>query len=314
MRSLALARRVARRFGGIHRLLVNTPWTRTLRQAVDDDRVEILALPPETSPAEARRWVLDVVESYQPNLLVVDTFPRGVGGEFKDFLAEWRGGFRVWTHRGLPERYVREFDLESWVDAAFDLILAPEGRAWPGGARRVPCVETAPWMVRGLDELWTPEAAARRLGCEPDERCELYVGTGTSAECADWIDRFRRALGAWRPGDRPLRLALPLEVPAPLDLPTSCIVRHSPLVELFPAVGRIVGNAGFHLVHEARWLGIPATWIARPRRYDDQQRRLDELAPHEGGAGIACDGTDQAVEALARGIFVGCRHAGRDRS
>ena len=53
-------------------------------------------------------------------------------------------------------------------------------------------------------------------------------------------------------------------------------MRHFPLVELLRGVRLVIGNAGYHLVHEARAAGAAGVFVARPRQYDDQAGRLSE--------------------------------------
>ena len=49
---------------------------------------------------QTREAVVDVVEDVRPNVLIVDTFPRGLGGELCSFLAD-TNAIRVFTHRDL---------------------------------------------------------------------------------------------------------------------------------------------------------------------------------------------------------------------
>lgn len=296
MRGLALARELARIRGGRHVVLVNTPFHETLRVvAARDAGVELRALSPEASPNEAGDWVARQRDELRPDLLVVDTFPRGLGGELAARLPSWRDSLNVLVSRTLPDDYVRRFGLVEFVRATFELVFAP-GEASPFESESWPAMRTGPWLVRRADELLAPVEAAQRLGCAAHERCVLVVGSGTADECREWMGWFRALLSDWPRTAPPLRLALPLEIPTPDDLAAAVVVRHAPLVEVLPGVAAVLGNAGYHLTHETRWLGIPARLVARRRLYDDQVARV--------GAGDESEGVVEQLAALTR---QGCR-------
>lgn len=280
MRELALARQLARRVGGRHVLLVNTPLIDTLRAAAaSDPTVEIQALAPAASPSEAGRWVLAQRDELAPSLIVVDTFPRGLGGELAEWLPGWSSGYKAIVSRTLPPEYVRTYRLAQFAADAFDLAFAP-GEPSPlegaSGDKRLALTRTAPWLVRSPREVAAPDAAAARLGCSGGRRCVLVVGSGSVAECDEWRRWFVELACDWPRDAPPLRLALPCACSASSDVPGEALVRHAPLMELFRGAALVVGNAGYHLVHETRALGVPALFLARTRRYDDQQVRLAE--------------------------------------
>jgi len=286
MRALSLARELARTMGGQHILLVNSPFAGTLRAAVDRVEVTVRTLRPTASAAESGAWVLSQRDELQPDLFVVDTFPRGLGGELAEWLPGWRAGLKVLVSRVLPESYVRQFQLASFSRDTFDMIFAPGEPSWWNADEAV-VTRTGPWLVRHADELLAPEDAAQRLGCARHERCVLVVGSGTRDECREWIDWFRDLLSRWPAAGPPLRLALPNEI-ANLDgLPTGVIVRHVPLVELLTGAAAVVGNAGYHLVQETRWLGVPGRFLARRRLYDEQGGRLRDDERATSLAGLA---------------------------
>jgi predicted glycosyltransferase len=65
------------------------------------------------------------------------------------------------------------------------------------------------------------------------------------------------------------REALPAGV-----LPEIDAIRHFPLIELLPRARVVIGAAGFNLVHECAFVGVPGEFTPMPRRYDDQAKRL----------------------------------------
>ncbi|MGL4551540.1 MAG: hypothetical protein ACRC33_10165 [Gemmataceae bacterium] len=194
----------------------------------------------------------------RPGLFVADTFPRGVCGELARLLEGWSACPRVLIARGLPAEYVARYQLRAWVRRHYDLVLCP-GEPTPFDGVALP-----PLLLRERDEL-PPRSA----------EWPLVVGTGTVEECAGWAARAAAEPGA--------RLALP-----PGVLPRVEAVRHFPLIEVLPRASRVIGAAGYNLVYECAFVGVPGEFTPMPRRYDDQARRASSAAgPVENGAAAA---------------------------
>ncbi|MFP2903817.1 hypothetical protein ACLESD_01850, partial [Pyxidicoccus sp. 3LFB2] len=131
-----------------------------------------------------KRTVRDIVAGWladgRPDVLVVDTFPRGLGGELVALLPGLEAR-KVLVHRDLNPVYVKRFDVASAVEA-FDLLLLP-GEDAPFSAHPR-AVRTAPWLLLEPEEL-LPRAEARlRLGVPVgDSRPVVAVmGCGQASE------------------------------------------------------------------------------------------------------------------------------------
>jgi len=85
--------------------------------------------------------------------LIVDTFPRGLGGELAAILPELKTSLRVLIHRDINPEYVKVKNLHQFVADCFDLVLVPgEGVEVP--LANLPCVQhTNPWLIRSAWEL-----------------------------------------------------------------------------------------------------------------------------------------------------------------
>ncbi|MCP3102603.1 hypothetical protein LZ198_27385 [Myxococcus sp. K15C18031901] len=236
-----------------------------------------------------REAVEALLEGVRPDLLVVDTFPRGIAGELAPLLPELRMG-KVLVHRDLNPTYVERFDIASAVEA-FDLLLVPgEDAAFAGHPR---AVRTAPWVLLGQDE-WMSRAQARAwFGLESGDARPLFavMGSGNAvevAEAGDIAERLQARLGEaaavrwlvppgpWSP-EHPharRRKRKPGRVP-PREV--------WPALAVMPGVDVLVGAGGYNTVQEARVTGTPLVALARERRYDRQALRLrpEELA-HTG--------------------------------
>jgi hypothetical protein len=273
VRTLALARQLARLTGGRHCILLNTPFADTLHKGTaGEPLIETQELSPEATPAQAQTFVRRAVEAFKPDLYIVDTFPRGLGGELVPLFADWRYGARILICRSLPARYVEGYALEPFVVAHYSKVIAPGERS-PFGPS-IPVDTTAAFLIRDFAELLPTEEAARLVDGCPGEAVVLVVGTGTVDECAATI-RLAAGLASRCSGlPFPLRLALPAEIRSSSSSGLPPVIRHFPLIECFRAVRLVIGAAGYHLTHETRALGIPALTHPRPRKYDDQASRV----------------------------------------
>jgi hypothetical protein len=270
MRALAVARQLARRVGGRHRVVVNTPFADTLAEVARREAgVELLVATGGRAEIEALLW--EQVRLFRPGLWVVDTLPRGVVGELIPLLEGWSGCPRVLVARPLKPAYVRDCGLEAWVRRHYDLVLVP-GERGPlsemEGAAVLP-----PFMIRDRDELPAREQALALV--QSREPVVLIAGTGHEAECREWCAVASRLARTWPADAPPLRLALPRGVAV-----ETAVIRYCPLIECLPAVRLLIGSAGYHLVHEARFARVAGLFRPRQRQYDDQAGRLrpDEVA------------------------------------
>ncbi len=276
VRAVSVARQVSRQAatgtrGPIRqRILVNTPFQRSARQLVADlPGAELVSLCSHSSPDDARRFVRQQLSSSEPACLVVDTFPRGLGGEWPAVFAHWDCVPRVLISRQLPTDYVERFDLFAFVCRHYDRVLVP-GESSP--FERLPnAVRLDPFLIRSANERLAVGEMRRLLRLKGEPTCVLFVGTGTPEECRATADLARCVLATWSSELPPIRLAWPIDVPIPF--PADWIVHTLPLIDVLPLVGVVVGNAGYNLAHEAQALRVPAVLIARQRLYDDQSLR-----------------------------------------
>jgi hypothetical protein len=271
MRSLALARQIVRSGGGHQLLLFNSPFAPALLSAVAPETgIAAQSLSPDAGPDQAGQRVKEALNTFRPELFVIDTFPRGLGGELATLLPDCSARC-VLISRGLPRGYVERYDLAPFVSRHYHLVIAPGEPSPFEGV--LPVHRTRPFLVRDWEELPGQDEAARRLGTCVDRPVLLLVGSGTLPECAEvarWAERLAKV---WANDLPPLRLALPPGIAVSAgSVPT---VMHCPLLECLPAVRLLVGGgAGYNLVHEAGALAVPALYRPRKRKYDDQLARL----------------------------------------
>ncbi|MCE9671728.1 hypothetical protein LY474_28360 [Myxococcus stipitatus] len=285
-RSCALAR-VALARGHRVSLVTNSDFAPDMPlEALLGPRGRVYRLSAALDKAAVREAVEALLEGVRPDLLVVDTFPRGIAGELAPLLPGLRMG-KVLVHRDLNPTYVERFDLASAVDA-FDLLLVPgEDAAF---ARHPRAVRTAPWVLLGQDEWMSRERARAWFGLAPADTRPLFavMGSGNAVEVEEAgviAERLHARLGE----AAQVRWLVP---PGPWSPEHPRAGAHArgkgrvrprevwPALAVLPGVDVLVGAGGYNTVQEARITGTPLVALARERRYDRQALRLrpEELA------------------------------------
>lgn len=259
------------------RVLTNSPFAACLSvERVLGERASLVRI----DPALGRDGVAAIVEASLErcdfDVLIVDTFPRGLGGELAPRLDRLPCP-KVLIHRDIDPAYVEWAGLRSF-GSRFDLILLPGEDApladLPHAKR------TAPWLLRDRDELVDRAEARGRLLLPRDDRPSVVVsGCGRAEEL-----RAAHALAARLQGHlahtATVRFASVVGGQEPGGPPGLTIW---PLLDVMAGIDVLVGSGGYNTVHEARATGTPLVALARPRRYDRQSRRLcpDERAVDE---------------------------------
>lgn len=258
-RTLALARR----FPGDsseNLVLTNSPFAAVVAESgfelPSNLRVEVLSA--KASKSELTEAVPRLVQRFQPDLLMVDTFPRGLVGELADIVSEQRTR-QVFVHRYLNEDYIRQFELQSWVDL-FDRILVPGESALFESHPRA--TRTEPWLLLDDDELLDRQDARQRW--EVDERPLVLVsGCGRPNE----VVAAREMAGT---------LSARFGTRANIRFASPNASSHWPLLQLLNGVDLLVGGGGYNTVHEARATGTALLALTQKRLYDCQNRRVCE--------------------------------------
>ncbi|MEE3364526.1 MAG: hypothetical protein VX304_02690 [Planctomycetota bacterium] len=260
-------------------LLTNSPF------ASDGDWHTILGgddqltrIPAHLDAESTRRMVCESLSAeqsrFQRPLLMVDTFPRGLGGELADVISDWPGQ-RVLVHRDLSPEYLDWADGLDRQVREFSLLLVPgEPAAFDGlpQARR-----TAPWLWSLPLDCNDRNAARRRLHLAGEKRpVVLVAGTGNREDIdhfAGVADTLDQELGH---DARVVFASLP-GVPLGRVSRDVSEIRLWPLVDVLNGVDVLVAAGGYNTVQEARGFGCPLVGWPRERRYDQQDRRLTEL-------------------------------------
>lgn len=252
-------------------VLTNSPFAELVCQAVNEPGLRIrplsAALSQEQTVAAVHAWL----HQLDATTLIVDTFPRGLGGELADVISRLDQR-KVLVQRDLRPDYACRASVQASVQR-FDLVLVP-GEQSPWMSDRA--VFTAPWLVRDFHELLSAEQAATVLGAAADQSVVAFAGCGTTGEVEEmrgWASASARLLG-----EQTHVCFLDATGATATNGPDAdlTVVQHWPLLELLPGIDVLIAGGGYNCVHEARLTGTTLLGVSRDRLYDDQQRRLHQ--------------------------------------
>ncbi len=303
-RAIALARAVPR--DRPVRILTNSPYACIVGPSLPG--LDIAMLDACASAEQTRAAAMQEIAECRPSCLIVDTFPRGIGGELAAVLGTL-DAHKVLIHRDLNPRYVAAVQLRPFVAAHYDLVLVP-GAGEGSQLGDLPlAVETAPWLVRSADEIPDRARVRRLLHLAPDEEyCVLVCASGKRNEL-DWYAAVMAALRELGPGVPVRCVAAGPSLPAGVGgavagpgLPVRCVaagrgVRYWPAMDLFGCAAVVVGGAGYNTVEECLAWEVPL--VARPwkRAYDRQELRA-RRASARGRVVLVTDPEEAARAAL----------------
>jgi UDP:flavonoid glycosyltransferase YjiC (YdhE family) len=242
-------------------------------------RVRILANSPYLDIVKAAMPELGIEEvstvQEDPDVLVVDTFPRGLVGELANLLPSLRA-WKVLIHRDLKPEYVSWAGLRTFVGDHYDCVLCPGER---GALADLPHARfTAPWLVR-------PPVAVQ-------PGVDVVVCAGGNAGEMPWYGEVAARLAR----DVSVRCLAP-EIPP--GCPPELWIRYWPSIDWIAGAGVVVGGGGYNTVNECRALAVPLVVRPWPRKYDRQRLRA-KRCPNATIVDTPEEGARAALEALAR--------------
>lgn len=228
---------------------------------------------------------LNLMASYHPHVLVVDTFPSGTLQELLPVL-RWDSR-RVFVFRVQRPEAAHSPVMQSALQL-YDLVLIPHqpGEVDVPVPEGVETIWTGPTLIRDREDALPREEARRRLGL-PGEAPVVYVTFGGGGD-ASMDEALRSTVEALTGQGVHLAVAR-----APLyrgELPTTpdvTIVSHYPMAELYAAFDAAVSAAGYNSSMELLHHGVPTVLVPFPRQVDDQHARARALA--DAGAALCLE-------------------------
>jgi predicted glycosyltransferase len=239
--------------------------------------------------ALAKQWVWHTLGLLRPDVLVVDTFPRGSFGELLGALDLARRA--VFVYRPVRREVAERPDFQAMV-RLYDLVIVPEpdGEAEPPALvppeARDRLVHVGHVLARERWELLPRPVARERLGVQGDTRC-VYVsaGGGGDREAEAQLDDAVRSLA----GDPRISVVVgagPLYRGPPFPNVTTITGRAATFA---PAFDLAVSAAGYNTFGELMFAGVPTLFVPQDKLADDQLARA-RRAVRAGAAAMLAPG------------------------
>lgn len=249
------------------RILTNSPYASWVQEQLQENvlpaqasHLELQLLSAQAEPAESRHQVQEQILNTEYDGLIVDTFPRGLGGELVACLPTLNIP-KILIHRALNPDYVAAKDIVPWVAQQYDLVLVPGERDNACCADLPQTTTTEPWVMLSHPEL------------DPPNRSQPLVvvsAAGNPDELPFWGNLTAKIQTRF-----PQVTVRCLAFQQPPHCPEECWVQHWPGMVVLQQADVIVGGAGYNTIFEAAALGIPLISFSLDRRYDDQRQRAN---------------------------------------
>lgn len=268
-------------------IAINTPRSSFLESLISADPltagIQLLRLPSSWDAADCGRAIEQSVRRFRPTDLVVDTFPRGVGGELLASFFLKLACSKTLISSQLPRSYVMSMELEDFVDQHYDYLINPGDTPWyrsnysppsPLCSSTVFPFQTAPFQIRSQNELPSRMEAAQEFGVDVNSSKILFVESGTWDECREIHRLYHEVKVRIDQGQlqHELEVVLSTAYSTSERPPSNNRLQASdppPFLQL-PAIDLVVGAAENFLHFETSALNVPAILIARQRKHDFQ--------------------------------------------
>jgi hypothetical protein len=254
-------------------VLTNSPFVDSLPLSAETgEDVHVIALNAKLNRDETVAGVRNVFSETEFDVLIVDTFPRGLGGELPDLIRDLRCP-KILIHRDLNRRYIDRANVARTCQQ-FDQLIVP-GEAAP--FESFPhAIRTAPWLTRDASELLAPTEARSLLQVRSETVPVVAVlGCGRHEEVEEMEEVAQRLSEAFH-SQAAVRFIAPRR-PASFSIEGGAkpvTINLWPFMQVLRGVTVVVGSGGYNTVQETRAVGVQLVGLPRQRLYDSQVRRL----------------------------------------
>ena len=216
---------------------------------------------------QAKFRLRQILHSENYHRLIVDTFPRGLGGELANLLPTVCQP-KVLINRYLNPEYIRRYQLRQFV-AQYNLILTPGKKLASPFADLPQAKTTLPWLIRHSQEL--PDLATGRhllgLNTKQTQPLAIVLASGYQSELSEY-----GAIAATLHQQGYLVRCISAALPP--HCPQAIWKFHYPALECLWLADVVIGSGGYNTVSECSQLNLPLIAIPRPRLYDCQAKRI----------------------------------------
>ncbi len=224
-----------------------------------------------------RDRIQKILSDRQYQCLIIDTFPRGLGGELVDILPKITAK-KILVHRDIKPDYIRAKQLQNFVENYFDLILIP-GEIGKLPFSHLPQVKyTSPWLIRCDNELPKLLESYLLLNIKSEEMTLsqsakiVIISSSGKAEELKYYGKLTQIL-AEKFTNIIFRC---LAAECPENCPRELWLFHWPGIECLLAADLVIAGAGYNTMYECLALGIPLLAMPFKRMYDRQELRIEK--------------------------------------
>jgi len=224
--------------------------------------------------------VMNLVNTYNPIALIVDTFPTGSLDDLLGVLSMKSPMKKIFIHREQKKMSNNQIMLQNF----YDLIITPHMKDTT--VIPVPRGKPLDWvgniMVRSKDETFTKEEVIKKLKLPTDKKIVLLnLGGGgdltTITEYKIIIDKL---------GHRKDLFFIVPEAPLKkfeLELADNMMsISYYPLIEIMNVFDAAISATGYNTFHELNYMGVPTIFIPKLRGLDDQESRARSIDNKSG--------------------------------
>lgn len=264
--------------------------SKTIREEVGLDKRRYLKL------AQTVTW--NTLSAFEPDVLVVDTYPTGSFEELIPVL-RWKQKSVFVFREQRPEAATAPL-LQATLPL-YDAVIVPHLDAATVGPVPEPHKVRAvgPILIRERSELPTMDEARRRLGLGSEERL-VYAsfGGGGDVDGAALLPLVAEVVRGL-PGHRLVVGSGPLTKGRPPVVPGATVVSGVyPALDFLPAFDVAVTAAGYNAVHELCFAGVPSVVVPFERVLDDQEKRAHEVEAAGAGRAVLEPSKERLTAAL----------------
>jgi predicted glycosyltransferase len=251
------------------KIITNSPYA----QHISNEGCIIHCIPDDSDFSATCQQVREIILNTECDRLIIDTFPRGLGGELADILPQMHSTPRILIHRDINPDYVTAKNLRSFVAENYDQVIVPgEGEDLPL-ADLANVQHTAPWLIRNAWELADRMTVRSHiLKIDPSIKTILVCAAGNASELSLFAQLTQHLQQNFP--DCAVRI---LAANCPANCPEALWISHHPGMECLASADVVVGGAGYNTVYECAALGIPLVACAFKRLYDRQDKRAKKV-------------------------------------
>lgn len=290
-RILALARQIKKRSPEADLLVMTTSdFTHILaREGIASVKLPTLQTPTASGGLNIAHMTqalcAQVVATYQPDAVIVDSSPGGLLGEYMSFLNVIPKKFFIF---GMFPNFMKDprfgFCLQLYTHTFMPFEETEKTRL--GVSLKTPHSWVGHFNVREREELLDRDTARKRIGLDEEDQA-IFVNLGGGGNPQN--DRLLQWVLSGLETCEDYRIVCPLQPLAKdyqrlFDHPRLLTVQHFPIVEYYRAFDFAISAAGMNAIAEMTHAGLPALWVPLGHPSTDQDFNAQHFS--EMGFGI----------------------------